>query len=136
MNQHMIEVVKARADEFLAQYAKENPPMKTETFFRLSDARFAEIQRIAESPNSWPPHRANEISGAINDLIRERADLLEVLDGMRAFLDGEDDCPGVGDVDGFADFEPIDVGINARMVRAIRSVCRAGAAIDGTEGKK
>lgn len=42
----------------------------------------------------------------------------QALKGMAAFFKGEDDCPGVC-VEGLADFEPVQVTLNAGIVRAV-----------------
>lgn len=42
----------------------------------------------------------------------------EALTGMAAFFNGEDDCPGIS-VEGLADYEPVDITLNAGIVRAV-----------------
>ncbi len=44
--------------------------------------------------------------------------------GMAAFVNGEDDCPGVS-VEGLADYEPVDIQLNAGMVRSILKAAEA-----------
>lgn len=41
------------------------------------------------------------------------------LNAVASFLRGEDDCDGIPDVAGFADFEPVTVTLNARTVRMV-----------------
>lgn len=54
--------------------------------------------------------------------LRSRSERLEkALRGVRAFLDGEDGCPGVGLVGDLADYELVPVVLNAGMIRTVRA---------------
>lgn len=77
----------------------------------MDDARFIMSARTRE------PALARLLLSALD----ERDRMAEALNGVRAYLDGEDGAPGVGDLEGMADYEEVNMAINARTVRAVRA---------------
>lgn len=53
-----------------------------------------------------------------------RKNIEDAVLGMASFINGEDDCPGVS-VEGLADYEPVEMTLNAGMVRSVLKAAEA-----------